>query len=207
MQARPLLCLSSDFMSSVCVFVLCIFSFYAYFLSIIINVPYIYVTVLYLRVPPKRALTKVEVWDQLGAGVLLQSKLFFQNWSKRNLEPSKNVMELTLYKNEITIQLGYTAHWGHYCVFSLSPFCLHLYWHFLFRLLSMFCLVLYFIVQLSVAIIVSFPLSSCPPSVSINALLTDWTRDVTSSSFLANWRLYQQFEKYVKNNTDEKHQQ
>ena len=78
MQARPLLCLSSDFMSSVCVFVLCIFSFYAYFLSIIINVPYIYVTVLYLRVPPKRALTKVEVWDQLGAGVLLQSKLFLE---------------------------------------------------------------------------------------------------------------------------------
>ena len=137
-----------------------------------------------------------ELWPKLRFGtnwgrVYFCNHFFFQNWSKRNLEPSKNVMELTLYKNEITIQLGYTAHWGHYCVFSLSPFCLHLYWHFLFRLLSMFCLVLYFIVQLSVAIIVSFPLSSCPPSVSINALLTDWTRDGTSSSFLANWRLYQ----------------
>ena len=108
MQARPLLCLSSDFMSSVCVFVLCIFSFYAYFLSIIINVPYIYVTVLYLRVPPKRALTKVEVWDQLGAGVLLQSKLFFK--IGQNKIWLGNVMEFTLYMNEITIQLDYTAH-------------------------------------------------------------------------------------------------
>ena len=102
--------------SSVCVFVLCIFSIDYYKCS------YIYVTVLYLKVPPKRALTKVEVWDQWGwvggmeggdgggggGGFAIQP--FFSKLvkTKFGLVPSINVMQFTLYMNEITIQSYWT---------------------------------------------------------------------------------------------------
>ena len=140
MQAKPLLCLSSDFMSSVCVFVICIFSFDYYKCSLHVC------HCLVFGSSAKKSFD--QSWGlgptRGGREVLLQSNFFFKKLAWNRLK-----MEFTLYMNEITIQLDCTAHWGHFCVFHLSPFCLHLYLHFLFRLLLMVCLVciVYFFLQ------------------------------------------------------------
>ena len=190
--------------SSVCVFVLCIFSIDYYKCS------YIYVTVLYLKVPPKRALTKVEVWDQMGGEGAFAIQLFFSKLvkTKFGLEPSENVMEFTLYMNEITIQLDCTAHWGHFCVFSLSPFCLHLYLHFLFRLLWMFCLVLYCTIYSSLWPLLCLFLCLHVLRPSLLMLSSQTEHEIAHHPH--SWRIgdcINSLRKYVIDSTDEKHQQ